>query len=116
MKKLSILFLLVVLIGCKKQEEGTIVQKWYEEPTVYVMLMPMVISTGKTTTTTMIPYTIYDGEDFCISVKGLNKRGREVTKTYYLDKSKWEEISEGDYVCIDGNCSEDDLTYKKEKK
>lgn len=116
MKKLSILLLAVLLIGCKKIEEGTIVGKWHEDPSVYVMVMPMVISTGKTTTTTMIPYTIYDGEDFCIRVRGLNKKGKEVEKTYYLDRYNWEKLSEGDSICIDGNCFEEDQTYKKEKK
>jgi hypothetical protein len=64
----------------------------------------------------MIPYIIHDGEDYCISVRGINQKGKEVTKTYYLNSEKWEELSKGDYICIDGNCSEDDLTYRKEKE
>ena len=111
--------LAVVLLGawgCNRITEGDIVEKWYEPENTYVAIMPMVISTGKTATTIMIPYTIYDGEDYCIKIKGFNKKGKEVTKTLYVRRERWEKLQKGQYFCIDGNCSEDDFSYQKERR
>lgn len=111
--------LAVVLLGawgCNGITEGEIVEKWYEPEEQYLMMMPMVISTGKTTTTIMIPYWIYDGEDYCIKIKGVNKKGKEKFKTVYVRGKRWEKLQKGQYFCIDGNCSEEDFTYEKERR
>jgi NADPH-dependent 2,4-dienoyl-CoA reductase/sulfur reductase-like enzyme len=102
-------------VGCNSVTEGEIVEKWYEPENSYVAIMPMMISNGKTTTTMMIPYYIYDGEDYCIKIKGIDKKGKERTKTLYVRRERWQDLDKGQYFCIDGDCSEDDFTYKKEK-
>jgi hypothetical protein len=45
----------VILLGCNHLEEGTVVNKHYEPMEKNLIIMPLVTSNGKTTTTIMLP-------------------------------------------------------------
>lgn len=113
---LYLVLALVICVGCNNITEGEIIEKWYEPEHNYVTIMPVTISNGKTTTTMMIPYYIYDGEDYCIKIKGINKKGKEKIKTIYVRGEHWQKLDKGQCFRIDGDCSEKDFTYKKEKR
>ena len=88
-------------------------QTGYGEPeNTYVSLIPMVISTGKTTTTTLIPYIIHDSEDWCIKVTGIGVKGDTITRTYYVDKMAFDTLSVGKFICVDGDCDDDENNTK----
>lgn len=96
-------------------DEGEVVAKWYEPAETRVMLMPMTTLMGKTTITTMIPYTVYDGEDYCVKVKG-TYHNKDHTETWYVTEQKYNAINNGDWICIKDDCSHEDMTYRKVRK
>ena len=98
--------------SCQKMKYGNIVEKWYEPENHYMMLMPMTISTGKSTTTMMIPYYIHDNEDWCIKVTGIGTKGDTITRTYYVDKMAFDTLSVGKFICVDGACDDDENNTK----
>jgi hypothetical protein len=101
--------------SCQKLKYGDIVEKWYEPANSYFMLMPMIISNGKTTSTIMIPYYIYDNEDWCIKVTGIGTKGDTITRTFYVDKITYDTLSVGNFICVDGKCDEDENNTKVRK-
>ena len=80
------------------------------------MMLPLVISTGKTTTTTIIPYTIYYPERYAIYIKAFDGE-QWITEDFYVVKDVFDQISVGNMFEYDE--SRGDLTdepYTKEKK
>ena len=54
------ILLIVSLCGCSNAiTEGEVYEKEYREEYTTVMMLPLVISNGKTTTTKMIPYFVH---------------------------------------------------------
>ena len=98
--------------SCQKMKYGNVVEKWHEPGSHYMMLMPMTISTGKSTTTMMIPYYIHDNEDWCIKVTGIGVKGDTITRTYYVDKMAFDTLSVGKFICVDGACDDDENNTK----
>lgn len=115
MKNIIFLFICLILISCNKLEEGTIIEKKYEPARTYVMLMPMIIFTGKSTTTIMIPYVIYDNEDFIIKVKGYDNEGKYREENFYISKIEYDKLNVGQYICVKGKCTEDNNNKKVRK-
>ena len=91
---------------------GNVVEKWHEPESHYMMLMPMTISTGKSTTTMIIPYYIHDNEDWCIKVTGIGVKGDTITRTYYVDEMAFDTLSVGEFICVDGACDDDENNTK----
>jgi len=115
MKKIMLLIVsLVLFIGCNKLTEGYVIEKHYEPTTTSIMLLPMTISTGKTTTTVMIPHTIVDYEDYCVTIKGWHK-DEERIETIYVTKSQYECLSMGDKLKVTEDCSYTDGNNEKHK-
>lgn len=110
-----LLIALIIFQSCKKISSGYIINKWYEPSRTYVALMPIVHSNGKMSYTTFIPYIINDTEDWCINVSGVTKKGDTITKTFYISKSKYESLVIGDFICVDGECDEDNNNTEKPK-
>ena len=111
-----LVLVLISLISCQKQKYGTITEKWHEPARTYVMLMPMTISSGKTFTTILIPYVIYDNEDWCIKVNRVTEKGDTISRDYYVSPGAYDTLNVGKFICIDGNCDEEDNNNKKERQ
>jgi len=73
---------------------GEIVSKKYEPRRKWVSMSP--VSTGKTTT--MVPITHVDDEDYILVVKGNESRGRTATEKWYVSKYKYNSYNVGDLV------------------
>jgi len=114
MKKLLFLLLVIFLTGCEGLKEGEIVNKWYEPENTRTVLLPVMITSGKMTMTMMVPHRVVDGEDFCIEIKGYID-DKEVTKTFYLTKERWDTLQRGQLFCVDGDCNKNDFTYNKRR-
>ena len=106
MKKLSLLLVIISLFfSCKRIGEGKIIQKWHEPATNTLMLIPQKIGN----VTIMQQYWVYDDEDFCVKIEGLNKKGKVKKKTLYLDSATWKTLDVGQTISI-----EDDSWTKDE--
>ncbi|QIA28629.1 hypothetical protein [Phage f2b1] len=78
--------------------EGTVYNKRYHPEEFYVMMMPIVTSDGKTTTTTMIPMYIYNPETWEIDIKKYSKKEKKyLTEDYYVDRAVYDSVNVGTY-------------------
>ena len=105
----------VILIGCNHLEEGTVVNKHYEPMEQNLVMMPLIISNGKTTTTMMIPYFVTDNEDYVLHIKGIYK-GEEVIEQVYTSKECYEQMQNGDKWKKTQYCSFSDDNNQKERR
>ena len=93
---LSILIALLCS-GCgAKLEYGEVVAMNIEPESNQLVLIPMTISTGKTTTTIMQQYWIFDDEDFVLTIRGHDEDGEIVTENWYVTKAEYEKTAIGD--------------------
>lgn len=117
-KLITYIFIGSILLSCDTLKEGKVISKYIEPAHDYLYMMPIphTVSTGKTTSTyyTYIPVWMHDDEDYVITLDGFTeKEHKEVQKTFYVSKSRYNSIRLGQIVCIDNACSEspnDDIT------
>jgi hypothetical protein len=115
MKQLTILLLLLITYSCKPPiTEGIIIDKYYEPNHTYITVLPIVTTNGKTTSTIMIPYVIYDNEDYCVKVRGINIDNDTIINTLYLSKSQYDTLNINEFICIDGHCTDDNNVEKEQ--
>lgn len=67
MKKL--LFAAIVLTGCSKMKEGTVIEKIYQAPDEYMMTQTTYIQSGNTMMPIMSTYWVFDDEDYILKVR-----------------------------------------------
>ena len=113
-----ICFLLVVyLCGCSNViTEGEVYEKEYREEYTTIMMLPMVISNGKSTTTTMVPYFIHYPERYVIFIKAYQDEEWK-TEDFYVSKEVYDSTNIGDMFLYDeerGDLQEE--PYTKERK
>lgn len=110
-KKLLIILLSILTFSCTHLDKGTVIEKNYEPPRTYVTLMP--ISTGKTVI--MIPYIIYDNEDYILTVEGV-KDEDVIHENVYVSEDCYKSLSIGETWNKTEDCSfNDDNNVKKRK-
>ena len=109
---LAILCCVLCLTSCNTLEEGEVVEKWYEPTHTDVVLMPLIISNVKTTTTVMMPYVITDYKDWCVKINGKYK-DEERIETIYVSQKQYESLSIGSHLKLTDDCSmSDDNNHK----
>ena len=119
MKKISIAILLdfvLFLSACSpKITSGEVYDKEYREAFTTVSFYPLIISNGKTTTTTMVPYTVYYPERWVIFIKSFED-GEWITEDFYVSEAVYNSINIGDMFEYDENRGDlTDEPYTKEK-
>lgn len=119
MKKISIAIVLVFVLflsACSpKITSGEVYAKEYREAFTTLSFYPLIISDGKTTTTTMVPYTVYYPERWVIFIKSFED-GEWLTEDFYVSESVYNSISIGDMFEYDENRGDlTDEPYTKEK-
>ena len=97
MKNIILICLVVMIAGCGRElTEGEVVGKYYEPDRTFVMLMPMAISCGQSCISTMmIPYIMYDDEDYVLIISGRDRNGNLITEEWYVDKDTYEKAETG---------------------
>ena len=105
----------VLLISCNHLEEGIVVGRHYEPTEQNMVIMPLIMSNGKTTTTMMIPYFVTDYEDYVLHIKGVYK-GEEVIEQVYVTKDCYERLQNGGTWYKDDSCSFSDDNNTKERR
>ena len=98
----------VVLFSCQGLKCGHIIDKWHEPAESHMILLP--ISTGKTVI--LIPYWIYDNEDWCIKVLGETTKGDTTQRIFYINKTAFDTLKIGDFIYTDKYCNSDENNTK----
>ena len=110
------LIMLLSLCSCSnKIIEGEVYEKEYREKITTIMSLPLVISNGKTTTTTIIPYVVHYPERYVIHIKAFQD-GEWVTEDFYVSKDVYDTINVGDmFVFDEGRGDLEEEPYTKER-
>jgi hypothetical protein len=119
MKKIIILGLLVFVLflsACSpKITSGEVYDKEYRKAFVTVSVYPVVTYNGKTSTTTMVPYTVYYPERWVIFIKSFED-GEWITEDFYVSETVYNSINIGDMFEYDENRGDlTDEPHTKEK-
>ena len=119
-QKLFILLLVLIMFACTACgttiTHGEVYNKEYREASTVIMMYPLTISNGKTTTTTIVPYTVYYPERYVIFIKDYN--GEEwLTEDYYVSKEVYDQIEIGSMFEYDESRGDlGDEPHTKERK
>lgn len=84
-----------------KITEGRVIHKEHHEEYTTVIMMPIVISTGKTTMTQMIPIWQYHPETWEIVIESFDKDSKRLEESFYVNNSVYNEVNTGDYFKFD---------------
>ena len=93
---LMLLSCICLLTACEELTEGVVVEKNYHKEETYVSFIPMVISTGKTTITNIIPMVIHHPESWEIIIEG-EFEGKVTQENYFVTNGFFDGIKVGDY-------------------
>ena len=119
MKKICIALLLVLILflsACSpKITSGEVYDKEHRDAFVTVFFYPVVTYNGKTSTTKMVPYTVYYPERWVIFIKSFED-GEWLTEDFYVSETVYNSINIGDMFEYDENRGDlKDEPYTKEK-
>ena len=122
MKKTLVLVLTLVmylglLTGCgHKLTEGEVYEKEFKEARTQVMMIPIVISNGKSSTTRLIPYMYHYPDRWIVRIRDPNGDGTYVTDEYYTTKEVYDSLDIGDTFCFDPNRDFENEPYTREQQ
>ncbi len=111
-------FAMLLISGCgNKLREGEVCGKEFREAYTTTRLMPLTISNGKTTTTTLIPYIVRYPDRWSVTIKAYNEDNREwETATYWVAKEVFDAVNIGEQFEYDAETCLDDEPYTRERK
>ena len=120
MKKSYFIFVLILIFllsACSpKITSGEVYDKEHRDAFVTVSMYPVVTYNGKTSTTTMVPYTVYYPERWVIFIKSFED-GEWLTEDFYVSETVYNSINIGDMFEYDENRGDlTDEPYTKEKQ
>lgn len=108
--------ILLLLSGCgKKLTEGEVCDKQFTEAHSQVVMMPIVTTNGKTTTTTLIPYVRYHPDTYSVSIKDFQNE-KWVTEVYYVSKEVYDAVSIGDIFKYEKGRDLEEAPYTQKKQ
>lgn len=109
--------LLISLCGCgHRLTEGEVYEKEYKEAETNVVIIPIVISNGKSTKTTMIPYVYYYPDRWVIRIREPNGDGTYMTDEYYTAKEVYDSVNIGDTFIFDPDRDFENEPYTREQQ
>lgn len=114
---ISILLFIILLTGCaKKITEGYVYYKEFRQEKTTVMIIPMVISNGKSCTTMMIPMVHRYPDRWVIFIKAYNEEKKAFeTEDFYVTEEVYNNINIGDYFIFDDEMGTDEEPCTKER-
>lgn len=107
---------LFALAGCsQKITSGEVIGKQFTPAHTEVRLTPIVISNGKTTTTSIVPFTYYYPDTYTITISGLDKNGEQQAATYRVTEEVYDAVAVGsEFVYVD-DMQPDSPEYTRER-
>ena len=111
------LLLVVSLCGCSNViTEGEVYEKEYREEYTAVVMLPLAISNGKSSTITMIPYIVRYPDRYVIFIKAYQDEEWK-TEDFYVSKEVYDSINIGDMFLYDERRGDlQNEPYTKERK
>lgn len=110
-----ILLIAILLTGCSQEiRDGEVYNKEFKEAYTQVVMIPMTIYNGKTSTTMIIPYTYYYPDRYIIYIKKFEDNEWKIAD-YYVTKEIYETINIGDqFEYVEGrDLAEEPYTREK---
>jgi hypothetical protein len=102
--------MILIIISCNTLNQGVIVEKWYELPKIKKLSRNETIYFNKQKYTQNVNYLIKDGQDFCITIKGLKQNKKEALRTIYLRRECWDSVYVGMQFSLSDKCFTYDFT------
>ena len=111
------ILLVISLCGCSNAiTEGEVCKKEYREAYTQVMVLPLIMSNGKTTSTIMVPYFVHYPDRYVIFIKAYQDEEWK-TEDFYVSKEVYDSIKIGDMFLYDEERGDlQDEPYTKERK
>lgn len=111
------ILLVVSLCGCSNAiTESEVYEKEYREAHTQVIVFPLIISNGKTSSTIMIPYFVHYPDRYVIFIKAYQDEEWK-TEDFYVSKEVYDSINVGDMFLYDEERGDlQDEPYTKERK
>lgn len=108
---------LFFLCGCSNAiTEGEVYEKEYREAHTQVMILPLIISNGKTISTIMVPYFVHYPDRYVIFIKAYQDEEWK-TEDFYVSKEVYDSTNIGDMFLYDEERGDlQDEPYTKERK
>lgn len=119
-KVLSLVIMICIIIVCfsgcvnKDINEGIIISKEFTPAHSEIIMMPMVVSNGKSTSTVIVPYIYYYNDKWEITIQGV-ANGEIVKETYRVKEEVYEKVSLGDNFKFEESMNPESKEYTKEK-
>jgi uncharacterized lipoprotein NlpE involved in copper resistance len=105
-KKIIIVLLVVVTMilgGCSHRlNSGEVYNKEYTPAHTQTMIIPIVISNGKTSETILMPYIYYYPDTWTLKIKDFQDN-KWITDEYYVSKDVYDAVSVGNEFKYDSN-------------
>lgn len=114
----ALLMLMLTFTGCvEKITEGEVVEKNFTPAHVQPRVIPVIISNGKTTTTTMIPYMYYYPDTWSITIQNWDEKENEIlTATYRITEEVYNTVEIGAEFVYDEEFEPDYPEYTRERE
>lgn len=121
LKKLSLLvvLLLVALLVCScgnEITEGEVYEKEFKPAETQSLFIPMVISTGKTTVTSVIPVIRHYPCRYIIRIRQYNEEENTfLYNEYFVDLETYNKVNNGDWFVYDEDFCLEEEPYTQER-
>jgi hypothetical protein len=114
----TILCLLLMVVGCgEKLESGEVYEREFREAYTQMVIIPMIVSTGNSTTTMMIPYFFHYPDRWVIKIRQWDyTKGEYITATYFVTEEVYDNHDIGDYYNFDPKTATKEEPVVKEKQ
>lgn len=93
---LLLLILLIMMAGCGKRiTSGEVIGKEFEPAHIEVRMILIVHTNGKTSYTTMMPYTYYYPDTYKVIISGTDQNGQRQTEVFRVTKEVYDSVTIG---------------------
>lgn len=119
MRKIVVLIVAISVIlllpACgSKITEGEVVDKNFSPAHTMVVIMPIVVSNGKTATTTYVPFTYYYPDTYTITIAAIEGEEKQ-TATFRVRKEVYENTPIGAEFIYDKDMEPSEPEYVRER-
>lgn len=104
MKTLLVILMVAAITACSpKIKEGEVVAKEFTPQHTMMILMPVTVSTGKTTITNMIPMLFFFPDSYRIDIRKF-EGGEWIEASWWTDRATYDQVVVGGYFIADEEC------------
>lgn len=115
----AVTFCMMIALMCscsKKITQGEVINKEYTPSYTTIMMIPIVHTNGKTTTTQIIPFVYRYSDKYEITILGYDSEKNESTATYRVKKEVFDQVNLGDEFVFSKEYEPEYPEYIRKKK